>query len=108
MMGKSALQEILESQSLKGEAGDFEVREYSGRSMYGKKCLAVVTGVDSIHSFELGVRVGRAAALSNDFDDIEDAMLDTREDSMGHGSVMYWPRVPFIKDDEDGDGDFNN
>jgi hypothetical protein len=104
-MEKSALQEILES--LIGEAGEFSVREYSGRSMYGKKCLAVVTGRDSVHSFELGVRVGRAAALSSDFCDVEDAMLDTKEDSMGLGSVIYWPHVPYVKDDE-GDGDLND
>jgi hypothetical protein len=108
-MEKSMLQEILES--LIGEAGEYKVGEYSGRSMYGRKCLAVYTTNDSIHSFELGVRVGRVAALSNSFCDLEDAMLDTKEDSFGFNSVVYWPRVPYIsydESDEDGDGDLND
>lgn len=97
-MAKSALQEILEG--LEGNIGSFEVREYSGRGMYGRHCLAVVTGRDSLHSFEVGVHLGKAASDSGRFDEIEDSILDMKEDSMGLGSVMYWPRVPYVSDEE--------
>lgn len=99
-MEKSALQEILEGlQSLYS----FKIREYSGRGMYGRHCLSIVTDHHSVHSFELALQLGRAAADSGRFDEVEDAISDTREDSMGLGTVIYWPSIPYVKGDDSDD-----
>jgi hypothetical protein len=108
MMEKSALQEILEGLQ---DYLSFEIREYSGRGMYGRTCLGVVTNPNSVHSFELAYQLGRAAREVGTFQDIEEAICPTQEDSMGLGSVIYWPRVPYVKDEreqDDEDEDIND
>ena len=104
---KSALQTILEG--MEGVIGPYKVREYSGRGMYGHKCVAIVTSMNSLHSFEVGVHLGKAAQDSGRFDEVEDSILHTREDSMGLGTVIYWPNTPYVDEDTvEGEGDLND
>lgn len=82
---------------------DVNIRSYSGRAMYGKTCLGI-TGEFG----EVIKTIGEACALivrDLEFDDdetvatidkIADVISDAwnfRQDSMGLGVVIYWPRI---------------
>ena len=87
-MDTISLQEILEY--LAPEM-DFEVREYSGRFMYGKRCLAITTR--DLDLFDLGRRVQeylmeREMALEKEPGEIS-------SDSMGLGGVWYWTSLEY-------------
>lgn len=75
-------------------------RSYSGRGMYGRSCVGVTLGRNSeVTEFGLGVKL--ALALGEDAED-----LDPRTDSMGLGSIIYFPNVRWPegrKDSEDED-----
>lgn len=92
-------------QQLLEEAG-LETRSYSGRAMYGKTCLAVDLDGGTLGPFvadvieALQTQVG-GEIMSTNGDDISEAFRSMKTDSMGRGSVVYFPGVPF----EDGDGD---
>jgi hypothetical protein len=71
------------------EAG-YSPRTYSGRAMYGKQCVGVplerwqsdidfvLDVIEAMHGVEgLSSRV----------------MRDSRSDSMGRGSILYWPTM---------------
>lgn len=78
-----------------------EARSYSGRAMYGKECFAIVTD-DS--AWQIAVRAARY--LGEEQDDMEDTsaleyILDhePRTDSMGLGTVYYWPGLEVVQGD---------
>lgn len=59
---------------------------YSGRFMYGRSCLSLITnkGVGDLVLFTLAVnRVDEGLAL--------ELSVDARSDNMGQGVVYYWP-----------------
>ena len=98
MEQKSAMQMILENSG----TDEFEARSYSGRCMYGETCLGVTTG---------GGNLGRLFALI-----VESADEDNREelgetlrsmatDSMGRGTIVYFPGTPYVGEEEDEDGE---
>lgn len=68
---------------------DVELRTgYSGRGMYGEKCVGVVAGsVSEVIRFLFAVR--------NSDDDLARMLLDEAmfEDSMGFNGIYYWPGV---------------
>lgn len=68
--------------------------DYSGRSMYGKQCLAVVLDDASLAP---AVTAELAYVLVEDREPAEfiDLMwsLPVSTDSMGHRAVIYWPNV---------------
>lgn len=71
------------------QGGDGEFFSYSGRGMYGAVCLAYtpygdVTGWDLLASF---------LEVSPDVTQVLDA---PRQDSLGHGTVFYWPNTPIV------------
>jgi len=84
------LQLLLENQAF------FEVRSYSGRSMYGRKCLGV--------EFDGNNGLGRILAAiiygTNDDnrEDLADAVKNTCTDSMGLGIIVYFPNVPYTEE----------
>lgn len=72
---------------------------YSGRCMYGARCLAVITGGDDDRTtFELGMRLAVELHAAG-ADDLVELLGDERtsQDSMGLGSVIYWPDVEAIE-----------
>lgn len=82
---------------------DAQVRSYSGRAMYGKRCTAVVSDERDIE-WKLGVGVGRlleSLEREREDGDEESRVADSvyrlenspRSDSMGLGVVVYWPRI---------------
>lgn len=83
-----------------------EVRSYSGRGMYGARCIGVTVG-NPFQDF---------AKLMVGLCEIGDEGLDAAEhltrcdavqtDSMGCGSIVYFPRLPWVEEcDECGDYD---
>src|SRR6185503_1826598 len=82
-------------------------RSYSGRGMYGKECF----GVDSSNPVNDLIRL--FGALAEQFDaeqiaEVANALDGVRMDSMGRGSIMYWPSIEWqenVRDDQDEDGD---
>jgi hypothetical protein len=84
------LQEMFEDAGLR-------CRSYSGRGMYGERCL----GVESENVGELlcAVAVGGAAAVEH-----AHTLSKAHQDSMGRGMIIYFPDVPFVgaeRDDSD-------
>lgn len=89
MSNKSQLQTMLEDLDF----GD--VRSYSGRGMYGKECVAI-TGCDL--GTLLGFLVGSASdGVDVDYNTIR-ALESIKQDSLGMGSVFYFPLVEYVED----------
>jgi hypothetical protein len=77
---------------------------YSGRSMYGKQCLAVT--LEQYESpaqfmFQLGFEIKERYCDDDASEyDVYDLFCEPREDSMGRGSVIYWPSISLDKLEE--------
>jgi|GEM_PF-2775330 len=86
--------------------GEFEIRGYSGRAMYGAECLGVE--FDGRLGHVLSELVRYAAGLErDDAQELADALRDMRTDSMGRGTIAYFPDVhftPFRCDFDECDG----
>ena len=98
-MNSNTFQEILE------EAG-YHTRSYSGRSMYGKQCIAITTD----HS--IGTVMGNIFQVAydeideNDVEDFVDILSSMQQDHMGKSSMVYYfPNIEYTQD-EDQDYDF--
>lgn len=80
------VQQILE------DAG-YEVRCYSGRGMGGEECLAVMLS-PARHIGDLFADV--LLEVRDDCDNrIVDAFRGMRQDALGKGSIVYFPRIKF-------------
>lgn len=80
------------------EANADEVNDtYSGRGMYGESCIAA--SGDDLSLVRIGLEIG----MSPDLDDaIKRALVrSARQDSMGRGTVVYFPGWKFTNEDED-------
>lgn len=97
------------------EEADFPCRSYSGRAMYGKECLGVTIdrGQDMGMLFA-NIVDGLYEMVAHDheedhheqaFLDVADAMRAMRTDSMGLGTIVYFPGVDYVSDDEEDDDD---
>lgn len=78
------------------ESAGCDVRSYSGRGMYGRACLGVVTE-ENPAAFAIGLAMG----LLENYEKEEVAellqVLDSPEtDSMGNDTIVYWPRVKWM------------
>jgi hypothetical protein len=78
------------------EDAGYEPRSYSGRGMYGRECVGVVT---SGASFRLGAEVAKSAAyLADDEEEAQAVLCDLAElsvatDAMGFDTIVYFPGV---------------
>lgn len=72
------------------EQHDGEVRSYSGRGMYGEQCLGITIDGDLI-----GFAMWLAACLTEEghFDLAESLAAQACTDSLGRGSILYFPRT---------------
>jgi hypothetical protein len=73
--------------------------DYSGRSMYGDTCVAVITDdVSGLVRFVIAL-VSATNSVPDDVAERVSALVDelehrvTRQDGMGRGYVYYWPQV---------------
>lgn len=89
----SRLQGILES-TVDG------VQSYSGRGMYGRSCL----GVETDDLGDLFAAVLEELEGEEDTQDVQLAFKSMRTDSMGRGTIVYFPAIPFVGDDDEEEG----
>jgi hypothetical protein len=86
---------------------DLTPRSYSGRFMYGKKCLGFVTdesAVKAVGSILVSLCQGASAVRAKeDVMDLAEILQGVREDSMGLGTIVYFPDVPWHDSYETGD-----
>lgn len=80
-----------------------ELRPYSGRGMYGTRCI----GLDCDNP--VSATIDLVDALINtvdasDLDECIDALRGAKTDSMGRGSIVYWPKLEWVES-EDSDVD---
>jgi hypothetical protein len=83
---------------------NFETREYSGRGMGGKYCLAITIPRDALEAmFNIGRMVENQNNDSNDSEYwIDETGLDyVKSDNLGYDIIIYWPNIPFKKEIEE-------
>lgn len=99
-MKEFSLQDLL-------EASDLCPFSYSGRSMYGKNCLAVT--LDTGGPLSLAAQLLEAArdrltdeteASVETLDNLIEVLQSARTDAMGRGTVFYFPEIPFVSEAE--------
>jgi hypothetical protein len=77
-----------------------DVRSYSGRGMYGEKCLGVVVKNPNQFLFELGVRVGEFKASQRlDMKELDcdiPKRLRIETDNMGMDMIVYFPKIQYV------------
>lgn len=97
------------------QSQDLEPMSYSGRAMYGARCVAVTLGARE--SMALGARLASAVMddtdwvtndlgveavlgeLANRVAAVRNLMAEAREDQMGRDDhVVYWPEVAWPED----------
>lgn len=75
------------------------VRSYSGRAMYGARCVSVYLNGDAeLPAFAATLAVDAESDNEGDGDDIIKILRGTRTDNMGLGTVVYWPSMPWPED----------
>jgi len=87
------------------ESLGFDVRSYSGRAMYGRKCLGI-----EVDRYTSSASVAMKLAFQLLEDGEEDvlerlASFEWCEDSMGLDGILYLPRLVWIPSEEDEDCD---
>lgn len=91
-MKKHKLQILIENAGL-------EPRSYSGRGMFGDKCL----GVNCDNPLEMFAEILESDdldPLSDALDTVTHAMRKATTDSMGRGQIIYWPTIPYVSDND--------
>lgn len=88
---KHILQSILEE--------SFDCFPYSGRSMYGKKCLAITVQDNNLFKFMQDILIAVADNPEYIYK-LETIFDDVRWDSLGLDYVVYFPRVTYSDEEE--------
>ena len=83
----TALKEIFEGMA-------YEVRDYSGRGMFGKRCLAVTCDNPSGWIAEVFLYLAENKTPYEEIIQVAEILKDSRTDTMGHASIIYWPAIP--------------
>jgi len=82
------------------EDAGYDVRSYSGRYMFGKKCL----GVDCSHTDNVVIdticEYTRTCESVYDIREFCELLKDSKEDNMGLGKIIYFPRIDWANIDE--------
>jgi hypothetical protein len=76
------------------EDADLTPFDYSGRGMYGKRCIAVQTS-KKLHVFLLDVIESVNDASPDDLPELFDVLRGMVSDNLGHDTIVYFPRVAF-------------
>lgn len=77
-------------------------RAYSARGMFGKTCLSVACDDSEIREVLTDV----ICCLHNGDGDFEQQLrnlLRYKQDNHGPGIVIYWPNLPYMASDDNGD-----
>lgn len=85
------------------EAAGYEARDYSGRAMFGDRCLAFTTeqGTSELRAF--ADMIDETAGDLEQIEVLSKAMRNARVDSMGLGLVIYFPAFEYDEQEDDED-----
>lgn len=72
------------------ETADLEPFEYSGRGMFGKKCVAVRANSEVDLVISVMTSMVENCAERSDLLDMLDELSSPKTDSLGKGTVVYW------------------
>lgn len=92
------------------ESANYEARWYSGRGMYGKDCVGI-TIPQGVSQFSVGVELAAMFETLGYEDLLEDFTCErVAQDSLGMGSIVYfpnvgWPAADDLEDEDDEPGD---
>lgn len=83
----------------------YSYRPYSGRGMYGKKCIGIVVESGNISNelFSLGANLGSNIINSSD-DNIDFSWQDIGRvefDSLGMDQIIYFPNMEYPNDSQE-------
>jgi hypothetical protein len=71
----------------------YKTREYSGRGMFGKKCIAFNT---------LNINEAIWEIASNIPDSLKELDIKyPKTDNMGLEYIVYWPSIPYVEEDSE-------
>lgn len=73
--------------------GSYLTPDYSGRGMYGDRCIGVVCADPTRLAVNLGIELGRCVLLGSISEEIAEAFQRPQIDSMGRSQIIYWPRL---------------
>lgn len=72
---------------------------YSGRGMYGKKCVGI-TGQTEGCRFVIAEVIKEAHNTKDaDFEELVDTILNFSQDSMGRDVILYWSDIAAIEEE---------
>lgn len=66
--------------------GGWDADSYSGRFMYGIRCVSVRTGEEEVSAWEIARHL-----FSEEYDGQFSSLPEPKQDQMGLGIVLYWP-----------------
>jgi len=100
--------------------------DYSGRGMYGRRCVGITGDHEQCHAVlaevikDMAARLARVAKESMDpdysatlddlittqetFGDNIDTLMSFAQDSMGYNVIIYWPSLKSLSEEEEHDG----
>ena len=75
--------------------------EYSGRGMYGEKCIGIVGSLSDCMRVISAVIVTMSRTLNAEFEGNVQTLLDFSKDSMGRDLIVYWPTLESFEEDSE-------
>ncbi|HNT78169.1 MAG TPA: hypothetical protein PKH77_24410 [Anaerolineae bacterium] len=75
---------------------EVRVRSYSGRSMYGRECVGAVIGRHDSQAYLAALTM--LYADDEEREELSNLWRDVCSDSMGMGTVIYFPSVDWPED----------
>lgn len=82
------------------ENAGIELQGYSGRGMYGRECYAISVQDGTAYEMIADLLEACCGDLEN-CEILATFLRNAREDSLGRGSIVYFPSAAWIEDDEE-------
>ena len=86
------------------EHAGIELHGYSGRGMYGRECYAISVQEGTVCEMVADLLDGCCADLG-DCEVLATFLRNAREDSLGRGSIVYFPSAAWQENEEDDEED---
>lgn len=101
-LSKAKLQEAIRDYFTDEDVSPDDViyEEYSGRAMYGETCLGLVVSYPCDATMIL-IHACQDDIAAGDFCTIESMVCGARSDHMATKTIVYFPNVQLLSDDED-------
>ena len=80
------------------------VDSYSGRFMYGKRCLSINGSLsDCMRAIADNIALAQREGTEDDILSYMQNILVYKSDNLGRDVVLYWPKVEYVEDDHNED-----